>query len=443
MKGQVIELEEVATGFQQPLNIQNAGDDRLFIVEQGGKIKILQPDGTIESTPFLDLSSAISTGGERGLLGLAFSPDYSNDGYFYVYYTNSGGDSQLSRFSVNTSDANQADASSETQLLNISQPFSNHNGGYIAFGSDGMLYVGTGDGGSGGDPNDNAQNLNVLLGKMLRLDVNSPAPYIPTDNPYASHTNAQDEIWARGLRNPWKFSFDSESGELWIGDVGQGEFEEINKTSNTGGLNFGWRCYEGNSVYDSSGNCPDDSELTFPLAEYSHNNDGLSKCSITGGYVYRGSEYPNLQGKYIFADYCSDEIGMVDATGTITYFGPFEGNNFSSFGIDNNQNLYVCGIQSGKIFKITDANLSVSMVRDKSIVLYPNPSDSLLHIQGKEPITKVFVYTLEGKKVGHQLYKGAQNKVTFKNFNRFAAGLYFIKVQNKSGNWQTGSVLKK
>jgi len=254
---QTVGLQSFASGFSSPVEIAHPPNDaRLFVVQQSGLIRILNPNGTINTTPFLTLTtSTILSGGERGLLGLAFHPNYATNGYFYVNYTRAGdGATVIARYSV-SSDPNIADASSGTVLLTVAHPFSNHNGGSIKFGSDGYLYIGMGDGGSGGDPGNRAQNINENLGKMLRLDVDSASPYgIPATNPYVG-IEGNDEIWAIGLRNPWKFSFNRLNGDLWIADVGQNAIEEINKVAaplpNTG-LNFGWRCYEGNVAYNTT-----------------------------------------------------------------------------------------------------------------------------------------------------------------------------------------------
>ena len=436
---QDIELNLVASGFNSPVNIQNAGDDRLFIVGQGGLIKILNVDGTVNQTPFLDLSSEVSSGNERGLLGLAFGADYNTEGYFYVNYTDLDGNTVISRFQANGFNPDLAIPDSETIILTIDQPASNHNGGCIAFGPDGKLYIAVGDGGGAGDPNDNAQNLNSLLGKILRLDVTLPSPYVPSDNPFVGMENIKSEIWDYGVRNPWKFSFDSETGNLWIADVGQNEFEEINRLDNSGGQNLGWRCFEGNEVYDQSGNCPDDSEVTFPLAQYSHNNSGQFKCSVTGGYVYRGAEYTNFQGLYFFADYCSDEIGTVDANGNIIYYGPFPGNNFTTFGVDNNNNLYVAGIQSGKIYKIEDASLSVEAKNSVSVSLYPNPTKDVLNFESKTTLTKAVLYSVEGKKLQEFTLTIKKGKISLE---KFPSGIYFLKVFDKASQNAVKSILK-
>ncbi|MFQ5527607.1 MAG: PQQ-dependent sugar dehydrogenase, partial [Thermoanaerobaculia bacterium] len=265
-----IELVEVAAGFDRPLGLVPPGDGsgRLFVVEQGGRIKILDR-GTELAEPFLDLSGSVSCCDERGLLGLAFHPDYASDGLFFVNYTDLAGDTVVSRFSVSSADANRADTGSETGILSFDQPFGNHNGGHLAFGPDGYLYVSSGDGGSGGDPQNNGQSLDTLLGKILRVDVDGSPVAIPPDNPFVNDPNARPEIWAYGLRNPWRFSFDRDTGDLFIGDVGQNAREEIDLQpgSSPGGENYGWRRMEGSRCFNPSSGC-DNGELVLPIAEY-------------------------------------------------------------------------------------------------------------------------------------------------------------------------------
>ncbi|AZB36137.1 PQQ-dependent sugar dehydrogenase [Chryseobacterium bernardetii] len=400
VNAQSINLVEFATGLTSPVEITNANDSRLFVVQQNGIIKIIQPDGTINSTNFLNISSKILFNGERGLLGLAFHPQYSTNGYFFVYYNNTAGNVVLARYSVNSTNPDVADPNSEKILLNIPKPFANHNGGSIHFAPDGKLWVITGDGGSAGDPNNNAQNKNSLLGKMLRLDVDATGPYnIPPDNPFVGNTiDGADEVWAYGLRNAWKFSFDLTTGNAMIADVGQGAIEEINKMPITqAGINYGWRCYEGNTAYNTTG-CPAQSTMTFPVAVYDHSG---GKCSITGGYVYRGTQYPSLQGKYFFADYCSNQIGILNTDNSITWTSAYSGNGFSSFGQDSQKELYVAGVESGKIYKITTGTLNTHENDfPETIKIYPNPASKQIFISGvKGKNTTAEIISAEGRKM--------------------------------------------
>jgi glucose/arabinose dehydrogenase len=290
-----VALRLVASGLDFPLYLTApAGDPRLFIVEKTGRIRIVK-NGAVVAAPFLDLSASVSGSSEQGLLGLAFDPQYATSGRFYVDYTDRNGDTRIARFRV-SADPDVADPASEEMLLTVPQPYSNHNGGQVAFGPDGDLYIGMGDGGSGGDPQGHGQNPNDLLGSLLRLDVSGPTGYgIPQDNPYAGG-GGRAEVFSIGLRNPWRFSFDRTNGDLYIADVGQNEREEVDvSTAGTGGgrgLNYGWNRMEGTACYGAS-TC-DRSGLTLPVMDYTH-ADG---CSITGGYVYRGTALPNLAGTY-------------------------------------------------------------------------------------------------------------------------------------------------
>jgi len=335
------------------VDIQNAGDGsgRLFVVEKRGRIVILQNDQLLP-TPFLDISNEVdSSGTEQGLLGLAFHPQYAQNGLFYVYYIDPGGNSVVARFNVSSNDPNQADPSSEVGLLHVDQPYSNHNGGNLAFGPDGYLYIGLGDGGSEGDPLRTGQDLQTLLGKLLRIDVNSGDNYsIPADNPFASG-GGLPEIWAYGLRNPWRFSFDSLTGDLYIGDVGQDSWEEVDyiPAGTPGGLNFGWSFYEGMHPYQ--GQPPADVTFTPPVIEYSHSEG----CSITGGYVYRGSALPEWQGIYFYGDYCSGTIwGLLQAgVGNWQSKHLFDsGLRISAFGVDEAGEIYVAGLNSGNVLRL-------------------------------------------------------------------------------------------
>ena len=433
---QEVTIELFKDGFNSPVNLQHAGDDRLFVVEQNGIIKILNPDGTVNSTPFLDISGDVSCCGERGLLGLAFHPDYQNNGYFYVNYTNISGDTQVSRFSVSSSNADIADENSELPIIGYNQPNSNHNGGCLAFGPDGYLYISSGDGGGSGDTSNNAQNLNLLLGKMLRIDIDNTdgtANYsIPADNPFVGNPNAKDEIWAYGLRNPWKFSFDSLNGDIWIGDVGQNEVEEIDKAAATdAGLNYGWRCYEGSEPFNTN-NCPPQSELTFPIAEYS-SATGSGNCSITGGYVYRGSVYADIQGVYIFADYCNGTISTLDQSGTIVEQLDVS-ENWVSFGEDVNGELYAVAL-GGDIYKIEGgeilSNSNIDSVSD--ISLLPNPASNIVTIQASNTlISEIIITDVKGSIIFSEINKPTETKTI--SVSNFSNGMYFVKAVSKNGN---------
>jgi glucose/arabinose dehydrogenase len=338
-------LVPVATGLANPVAVTHAGDGsgRLFITLQGGKIVIF--DGSqVLASPFLDIHTLVSCCGERGLLSVAFHPSYTGNGYFFVNYTDTNGDTVIARYRVSP-DPNVADPTSALVLLTIAQPFANHNGGQLQFGPDGYLYVGMGDGGSGGDPGDRAQNLGELLGKMLRIDISGSTSYgIPPTNPFVSNPSARPEIWAYGLRNPWRFSFDRRTGDLFIADVGQGSWEEIDfqPASSGGGQNYGWRLMEGTHCYNPASNC-NDGTLTLPILDYGH---VPGDCAVVGGYRYRGTAAPQLHGLYLYGDFCSGRIwgasqggdGLWSATELLQ--GPFL---IGSFGEDQQGEIYVAG----------------------------------------------------------------------------------------------------
>ena len=421
-------LELFAQNLNSPVEMAHAGDDRVFVVEQGGLIKIINSDGTINSTPFLNVSSLISTGGEKGLLGLAFAPDYATTGRFYINYTNTGGSTVISRYTV-SSDPDIANPDGDP-LLTIQQPFGNHNGGCINFGPDGYLWISMGDGGSGGDPNNNGQNTNSLLGKMLRIDVSGEDYTNPSDNPFVV-SGATTEVWSYGLRNAWKFSFDSETGEVWIADVGQNAIEEINKQPSTeAGINYGWRCYEGNSTYNSSG-CGDPDTMTFPVATYNHSG---GRCSITGGYVYRGTTYPNLVGKYFFADYCSGEIGWVDSDNNLEFLEDTN-NFFSSFGQDMSGQLYAIG--SGRVYKIIGETMGVNDQNQNTISVYPNPTSDYLNITSNKSVDTVSIYSAEGK-----LLQTINGNTTQIDISSYPKGVYLVTIQSGKIT-KTQKVVKK
>ncbi len=354
----ILQLQSWATGFTRPVDIASAGDDRLFIVEQRGLIHILDAQGQRLDTPYLNIQSRVNSGAsERGLLGLVFHPDYAENGYFYVNYTNTSGHTRVSRFRVSAADPDVADPDSELVLISVNQPYANHNAGDLNFGPDGYLYFGLGDGGSGGDPQNFSQNRQSLLGKMIRINVDSGSPYaIPPDNPFVNDPSTLNEIWAIGLRNPWKFSFDRLTGDMWIGDVGQNAWEEIDfqPASSTGGENYGWRCYEGNNPYNTSG-CQPASAYTFPVRVYA--NNFTNGCSVTGGFVYRGNAFPDLYGHYLYTDYCSGRIWSLTPNGaggwTNRQLTQVASSSFVSFGEDRNGELYLASL-SGAVFRVRE-----------------------------------------------------------------------------------------
>ena len=361
-----IALTPFANGISSVVDIVNAGDSRLFAVQQNGHIRVVLSNGTVLGPDFLDLSTLVSGGSEQGLLGLAFHPNYLSNGFFYVNYTDLSGDTVIARYSVSGSPmtSNVANPLSAVTILTIAQPFSNHNGGDLLFGPDGYLYIGMGDGGSGCDDGDHAQDPMDLLGKMLRIDVDSGSPYaIPPSNPFVGPDGILDEIWALGTRNPWRFSFDRANGNLYIGDVGQNALEEIDfqPASSTGGENYGWDCYEGNSLASASSGCSTTatcapaSMFTFPVHQYSH---GGGRCSVTGGYVYRGAQSPSIVGHYFFADYCSGDFYSLTTpdngmTWNLNSFGVPVGFNPTTFGEGADGEVYVAGQGSSTIYRIT------------------------------------------------------------------------------------------
>jgi len=348
----------VAGGLSQPVLIAAAPGDttRLFIVEKAGTIRILR-SGSLLSRPFLDIGSRVSGGSEQGLLGLAFHPGYATNQKFYVDYTDQSGDTRVVEF-LASSNPDSA-SSTEREILFVDQPYANHNGGHLAFGPDGKLYVGLGDGGSGGDPQGNGQSLATLLGKILRLDVDAASPYaVPSDNPFVGRAGARGEIWSYGLRNPWRFSFDSETGDMWIGDVGQDAWEEVDyEPAGQGGRNYGWNRMEGSHCFPPGSSC-DPSGLVLPVAEYDHR----AGCSITGGHVYRGAALPELRGTYFYGDYCTGLVRSLrvvsgnpaeerDWTSALRTRSGGAMDGLSSFGVDSKGELYLV-LLGGEIYRL-------------------------------------------------------------------------------------------
>jgi len=348
----------VVDGLSAPLDIAHAGDGtgRVFVAEQAGRIRVVKA-GALVDRPFLDIIARIRSGGERGLLGLAFHPDYPADPRFFVNYTDLDGNTVISSFRVSSTDPDVGNPDSETILLRIGQPFPNHNGGAVVFGPDGMLYIGMGDGGSAGDPQDNGRRLDTLLAKILRIDVDGDGgeggPYgIPAGNPYVGVAGARPEIWLTGLRNPWRIRFDRGTGDLWIGDVGQGKWEEIDVArAGVGGLDYGWNRMEGFHCYEPAQGC-DPAGLTLPVAEYGHDQG----CAVIGGVVVRDARQGRLDGRYLFGDSCSDNLWLMDPSGDArreAVIATTLGRSLSSIGEGEDGTVYATSLGSGELLRIS------------------------------------------------------------------------------------------
>jgi glucose/arabinose dehydrogenase len=359
--------------FDTPVFLTHAGDGsgRLFVVEQAGYIRVVD-NGQVASEPFLDIEEEVLFDGEQGLLSMAFAPDYQNNGRFYVYYTDNAGDNVVVRYRVSDNNPNVADPDSAQVVLPIPHPtHGNHNGGQLQFGPDGMLYIGIGDGGGANDEDNNAQSPGTILGKILRINVEqgNPTTYtIPSDNPFVNNTPYRGEIWSVGVRNPWRFSFDRETGDMYMGDVGQGQWEEVNfQPAGVGGQNWGWRCYEGLHTFNLS-KCDSQFPYDMPVAEYNHSEG----CSITGGYVYRGTEFEALQGIYFFTDYCSGIVwGLQNPHGSGWIQKSLADLDFgnTSFGEDEAGIVYLLNGASGRVFRIEDRSQFIHL----PLIQYESP----------------------------------------------------------------------
>lgn len=392
-----IQLTPFAGGFTRPLDIAHCGDSRLFVVEQRGTIWILDSLGNRLPDTFLNIiPRVLSVDSEQGLLGLAFPPDYAQTGAFYVNYTfKPNGDTRVSRFRLKPGNPNQADPDSEEILLTQTQPYINHNAGCLKFGPDGYLYIAMGDGGAGGDPQNYAQTKNTLLGKILRIDVNSTSPGlqygIPADNPFVNDPAYRPEIWSLGWRNPWRFSFDRLTGDMWVGDVGQSTNEEIDfEPAGAGGRNYGWRCYEGTLAYNTS-NCPPASAFVEPVFEYDNNSLG---CSVTGGFIYRGSKQPDLYGWYLFPDYCSGRWWGIqqqaDSTFNTVQLADLTNFQYASLGEDRNGELYVATLNQGNILRITEQCSGFQIAGTVTNAGCTGASDGAINLQvtgGSSPVS--------------------------------------------------------
>lgn len=426
--GQDISIQNFSNTFYFPVAVAHAGDARLFVVEKSGVIKIVQGNGELNEVPFLQLDpSLISTDVERGLFCIAFHPDFENNGYFYINYSRAeDGALVIARYSV-SDDPDVADDGSGMVLMTIPHPSSIHYGGTMKFGPDGFLYISTGDGGDFGDPLNLAQNKNEYFGKILRLDVDNVISLAAPGNPYID-LDGLDEVWASGLRNPWKFSFDKQTGDMWIGDVGQNQFEEINKVSQplVSGLNFGWRCYEGNTVF-SDLDCISPDNLEQPFAVYSHDFG----CAIIGGYVYRGTAMPSFIGKYLFIEFCAGKVGIVDAQGEITWSQTLPQEAYlTTVGEDINGELYVTG--DGVLYKLIEVELGTKNFRDAGLRLYPNPASTEVSISAKNPLNgTIRLSDMMGKTVMSTTIFMTDTS-TF-NVSGLSAGIYMLSIETAAG----------
>ena len=449
---QSVELKLQASGFIKPVDISSTGetgDDRLFIVEKDGLIRILKKDGSVLSLPFIAIDAKVnSQANERGLLGLCFHPDYTDNGYFFVNYTNNNGNTTISRFTRSLSNHDIADPTSEKIILVVNQPFNNHNGGDLNFGPDGFLYIGMGDGGSGGDPGNRSQNPKELLGKMLRLDINTETEkyLIPSDNPYKNSPDTLKEIWSMGLRNPWRFSFDDIRNDIWIGDVGQDKWEEINVArSDMAGLNYGWRCFEGFEDFNKNG-CREESFYHAPV--YAYENKFDVGCSITGGYVYRGLQNTSLYGKYIYTDFCTGIFWTIyrDIAGLWKNEILIDADNmdFVSFGEDNEKELYVAGLASGNIYKLTEKTslVSDSKIENEMFYLRSNIVNDILTVRCTETLPQPVNWSIVNSAGIIMKFGNEQN--VYSEFNidvsDLTPGLYMIN--NTSGVHQVSKFIK-
>ena len=446
-----IEVAFVNLDFTRPVDLQHAGDgsNRLFVVEQAGVISVFDNDPSVASASvFLDIEDRVrDSANEEGLLGLAFHPDYANNGFFYVYHSASNPRrSIVARYSVDPNDPNVADRNSEVVVLQVGQPFGNHNGGQIAFGPDGFLYIALGDGGSGGDPLGNGQNPSTLLGSILRIDVDNPSDDrnygIPADNPFVGNTQGfREEIYAYGLRNPWRFSFDPPTGRLWTGDVGQGDFEEIDLIESGG--NYGWNTMEGFHCFDPETGC-DQTGLVLPVHEYPHN--GVRK-SVTGGYVYRGPGVPELVGQYVYADFEDGQIFALEYDGQQVVQNTELMNTsllISSFGIDENDELYFCAFD-GQIYRFTptvSTNIAEEAAAPEAAVRlhpnHPNPfhaATTIAYTLDHAASVDLAVYDVQGRRVRtltSGLRQPGQHTLRWDGHDddgaRAAGGVYFVRL---------------
>ncbi len=457
----VLAFNRVIGGLNDPVDIVNAGDgsNRLFIVQQGGLIRIWNGT-TVLATPFADLTGVISTGGERGLLSMAFHPRYDTNRYFFIYYTTTSGSVtsiNIARMRTRSDNPNLADAASRVVLITIPKPANrtNHNGGDLNFGPDGKLYFGTGDGGSGGDPDDLAQDSTSLLGKMIRINVDSfnTAPFyvIPPDNPYTSNPNIRDEIFAMGLRNPWRWSFDRLTNDVWIADVGQNVREKVNfrTFAQSDSVNYGWRCYEGNNAHNLT-DCRPAINYLFPIFDYPHNSTG--GFSVTGGFVYRGTQYPALYGYYIFADYVSGNVWRTFPNGsggwTTTRQAGLPG-NIAGFGEAENGELYAASLSSDSIYQVIEAPILPVNILSFNLTEQQGLYHLTWAIANNEDAEKFIVeYSTDGRLfsiAGDVTANGFGGKANYELKHAFTQGnkiYYRLKVIEKTGTIKYSEIIQ-
>jgi glucose/arabinose dehydrogenase len=442
----VITYNSVISGLNQPVDIVNAGDgtNRLFVVEQGGTIKVFSSTFALLGT-FLTVTG-INTGGEEGLLSLAFHPNYETNGFFWIYYTNNSGNLEVSRYKVSTANPNQADVSSKQVVITIPHPGqANHNGAKLNFGADGYLYFATGDGGGGGDVPNNAQNGNSLLGKMLRINVSTgtSAPFytIPANNPFVSNPNVLDEIWALGLRNPFRWSFDRNTNDMWIGDVGQGEREEINfrSAATSAGVNYGWRCYEGNLPYNLTG-CLPSSNYVFPVYDYP--NPASGAASVVGGYVYRGTTYPAMLGYYYAADVYSGNLYKINTTAFTTTVQTGLPTFVAGFGEAENGELFAASL-NGNVYSLRSGPATPVSNLDNANrpFIYPSlVTGKRFTIQLPVAYEQMQIINSNGAVVQQQNIAGRTGNTEINLQNDITPGVYIVKLLGKGKNF-TGKIM--
>lgn len=442
----VLKLKQIATGLVAAVDIANCGDSRLFVVRKHGVIHVFDSTGKMNQLPFLNIQPRVRESFEQGLLGLAFHPNYAQNGWFFVHYSvNPDSSGQISRFTVSATNPNRADPDSELKILNIKQPAENHNGGCIKFGPDGMLYIGMGDGGWGGDPLNSGQRPDALLGKMLRIDVDSSTaaqPYkIPPDNPFVGVQGYRPEIWSLGWRNPWRFSFDRLNGDMWIGDVGQDREEEVNREpAGAGGRNYGWRCYEGLSSYNTS-SCNATDRFIKPVFAFDHTTANPFGAVI-GGFVYRGLKNPDLYGKYIFTDNASGRwwLTQVEPNGqhSTVQIADLDDNEYSSLGEDSKGELYVVAVNSGRLYRLSYAPV-VATDAPADVLgcnIGPNPAQDVFDVNlvlRRARVVHATLFNANGQALASQSGEGDSLQLRF-DLGARARGVYYLRIQTAGGN---------